>query len=240
MYSAGKPEESTIGNTGLLIYHKQDKVEGNESINNKGVLRFENRMPRAQGLKRYIGTSITIPELYLKDEEIKKMFATNLKRSSIFPECKMVSFDKAERLIAADCPEYIWVNRRLQQFWDLTELEEDAFILGPNHKRKYNANRFRDVILKDKYKILFAFLEGDTNKEFPLWDMLMQEIDSAFAGKSKFQKVSYKDTQVQVVRPIQWPDYSTDFGIEKWNNDGITGSIINLLQLDCNTVFRSL
>ena len=123
---------------------------------------------------------------------------------------------------------------------DLKILKKHAYILGPNQKKKYNANRFRDVVLRDRYNILFSFLRGNTDKEFALCDMLMQEIESAFAGKSKFQKVSFKDTQVQVVRPMQWPDYSTDFGIEKWHNNGILGSMIDLLQLDCNTVVMSL
>ena len=238
--SRSKPEKPTTGNTGLLIYHKQDKVDGNEYLNNKGVLRFEIRIPRSQGLKRYVGENITIPEFYTKKDEIKKLFAVNLKRAYIYPGCKMVSYDKAERMIASDSPKYTWVNRRLQQFWDLTKLKKDAFILGPNQKKKYNANRFRDVVLRDRLNILFSFLRGNTDKGFALFDMLMQEIDLAFTGKSKFRKVSKINNQTPIVKPLQLPDYSTDYVIERWNNDGIIGSIIDLLQLDCNTVFGSL
>ena len=227
--SSPNSKRSSAGNAGLLIYDKRE-----------GILRFEVRINRTEGVKRHLGGDLTIPEFFDKQEEVKNLFMKNLKRAYIYPESQMISYAKAERKVFKAVPKYRMFNKRAQQFWALTHLGEDAVGFSLGLRSKYAADRFRDVFMGKKLGLSMAFLGDDDDREIPLWNMVMEEIGAALDGRSKFQRVNYYDNQIRVDHSLHTPIFKSPMDVGRWVFSMFAELRRYVLQLSCNRAFWSL
>ena len=185
------PDKSTIHNNGPFIYDKYTAAKYAGIFPDTGIFRFENKLGDQQTVTRTFGKNFKFIDLFTSKEQIMKSCSNSLKHLQITAGNSLISRHKAMLLVSQQKP----LRNQKHPLGHLDNLlmayelwEEDRNIKKDFLVSAKEVNWFRTRILNKKLKLLHAVLDDDDDHEYPLYDMIMAEIESYFNGTSIFIK----------------------------------------------------
>ena len=185
----GKVKTNT-GNTCIGYYIKIDESLYDPILMDKGILRLEIRLSSRDIVKKNFGRTPTIPAIYKRKAGAKKLFERNIKISGVYPNCKMVSIKKAQRMICKHIPESRRRIKWLLRLYLVRAVSSRDNNIAGRLKTKSVVNSLRGYFLRKKLGILIMFFRDDDPLEIPLYQLAMNEIEETFRDNSPFQKTN--------------------------------------------------
>ena len=182
--------DTNTGNTGIGYYNKIDESLYDPSLMDKGILRLEIRLSSRDIVKRIFGRTPTIPAIYKRRVVAKKLFERNIKISGVYPNCRMVSIKKAQKMICKHIPKSRRRIKWLLRLYLVRAISSRDNNIGKQLKSKSIVNSLRGYFLRKKLGILIMFFRDDDPLEIPLYQLAMNEIEETFRDNSPFQKTS--------------------------------------------------
>ncbi len=187
--SRNYPDKPTTHNNGPFFYDKYTAAKYAKLFPDKGIFRFENKLCDQQAVTRAFGKNFKFIDLFTSKEQIMKCCSNSLKHLQITAGNSLISRHKAMLLVSQQKPlrnqKHPWGH--LDNLLMAYELwEEDRNIKKDFLVSAKEVNWFRIRILNKKLKLLHAVLSDDDHHEYPLHEMIMDEIKAYFDGTSPF------------------------------------------------------
>jgi len=182
------PLLSTIHRNGPFIYVKTRHAHRAGLFPGEGILRVESKYNNKQTVDRVFGKNLKLPELFTAQEKVKKACTASLKHMQITQgnclrsrQSVMLDLTRQNHLRSQ---KHSWgMDNPLmgdELFYGYGEQDRD---LLPTAKE---INWFRNKILNERLGSLHTVLDDDDEHVYPLYDMIMDEIDAYFNGTSIF------------------------------------------------------
>lgn len=184
-FKSDVPQKRKKYQAGSKFYDKKRELKHLSVFNGKGALRWEIHGPNREWMKRRFGKLPTLEEFYSEEGWVKRLFETYLRYFDVYPDCRLVSESKAEKIVRKGRPRKGW-NYDLQKLDAMIQLGQDSFDYKFGLKTSEQASDFRDKVLRDRYGLLQFFLNGKTEITYNLHSMIMDELDKAWRQKSVF------------------------------------------------------
>jgi len=172
--------------SGFGVYNKTPDVLAVEPDDTRGHLRYELRFTDVSKINKWFKKNLTLIEFFNMQDSVIKAFDYYLRAANIYPGCSMVSQDRAKTIVGKNYMfRSIWPTHliKLSVFQHMYGWYQGRYTEFINDRQKVY---FRDRILRDKYHLLLTFMSDADGLEYPLYDMIMAEINRSFSDSSRF------------------------------------------------------